>query len=109
MSFIRGTPIFIQLFVVYYGFPILLLPQGIDITRSSKLLFVLIAYALNAGGFASEMIRSAALAVPKDQWDVAASVGLSRPQTYFRVIIPQIAVIAIPFFRTPHAGRVLAR
>ncbi|MDR0601761.1 MAG: ABC transporter permease subunit, partial [Treponema sp.] len=62
VSFIRGTPIFIQLFVVYYGLPLLLLPLGIDITRSSKLLFVLIAYAFNVGGFASEMIRSAALA-----------------------------------------------
>ncbi|MDR1248618.1 MAG: amino acid ABC transporter permease [Treponema sp.] len=96
VSFIRGTPIFIQLFVVYYGFPVLLLPLGIDITRSSKLLFVLIAYAFNVGGFASEMIRSAALAVPEDQWDAAASVGLSRPQTYLRVIIPQMVVIAIP-------------
>ncbi|GHV75594.1 amino acid ABC transporter permease [Spirochaetia bacterium] len=96
VSFIRGTPIFIQLFVVYYGLPVLLLPFGIDITRSSKLLFVLIAYAFNVGGFASEMIRSAALAVSKDQWDAAASVGLSRAQTYIRVIVPQMVVIAIP-------------
>jgi L-cystine transport system permease protein len=96
VSFTRGTPIFIQLFVVYYGLPLLLLPFGIDITRSSKLLFVLIAYAFNVGGFASEMIRSATLAVPKDQWDAAASVGLSRAQTYIRVIIPQMVVIAIP-------------
>ncbi|MDR1106337.1 MAG: amino acid ABC transporter permease [Treponema sp.] len=102
VSFIRGTPIFIQLFVVYYGLPLLLLPLGIDITRSSKLLFVLIAYAFNVGGFASEMIRSAALAVPRDQWDAAASVGLSKPQTYLRVIIPQMVVIAIP-----SAGRLL--
>jgi L-cystine transport system permease protein len=96
VSFIRGTPIFIQLFVVYYGLPLLLLPLGIDITRSSKLLFVLIAYAFNVAGFASEMIRSAALAIPKDQWDAAASVGLSRVQTYLRVVIPQMIGILIP-------------
>jgi L-cystine transport system permease protein len=96
VSFIRGTPIFIQLFVVYYGLPVLLLPLGINITRSSKLFFVLVAYAFNMAGFASEMIRSAALAVPKSQWDAAASVGLSKIQTYLRVIIPQMVVIAIP-------------
>ncbi|MDR0550585.1 MAG: amino acid ABC transporter permease [Spirochaetaceae bacterium] len=96
VSFIRGTPIFIQLFVVYYGLPVLLLPFGIDITRSSKLLFVLVAYSFNVAGFASEMVRSAALAVPKCQWEAAASIGLSKPQTYFRVIIPQMVVIAIP-------------
>jgi L-cystine transport system permease protein len=96
VSFIRGTPIFIQLFVVYYGLPVLLLPLGIDITRSSKLLFVLIAYGFNVAGFASEMIRTAALAVPKSQWDAAASIGLTKTQTYRRVIIPQMVVIAIP-------------
>lgn len=96
ISFIRGTPIFIQLFVVYYGLPAILLPLGIDITRSGKLFFVLTAYAFNVAGFASEMIRTAALAVPKSQWEAAASIGLSRAQTYIRVIIPQMIVIAIP-------------
>ncbi|MDR3130917.1 MAG: amino acid ABC transporter permease [Treponema sp.] len=96
VSFIRGTPIFIQLFVVYYGLPLLLLPLGINIMRASKMVFVLIAYAFNVAGFASEMIRSAVLAVPKSQWDAALSVGLSKPLTYLRVIVPQSVVIAIP-------------
>ncbi|MDR1257190.1 MAG: amino acid ABC transporter permease [Spirochaetaceae bacterium] len=96
VSFIRGTPIFIQLFVVYYGLPLLLLPLGIDIMRSSKLFFVLVAYAFNVAGFASEMIRGAALAVPRSQWDAAYSVGLGKVEAYIRVIIPQVVVIAIP-------------
>ena len=96
VSFIRGTPIFIQLFVVYYGLPMLLLPLGIDITRSSKLFFVLVAYAFNVGGFASEMIRGALLSVPQSQWDAAASLSMTRRQTYLRVLIPQSAVAAVP-------------
>jgi L-cystine transport system permease protein len=96
VSFIRGTPIYIQLFVIYYGLPMLLLLVGIDIMRSSKMLFVLVAYSINVAGFASEMIRSAVLAVPKNQWDAALSVGHSKRQTYTRVIIPQAVVIAIP-------------
>jgi len=96
VSFIRGTPIFIQLFVVYYGLPMLLLPLGINIVRSSRLFFVLVAYSFNIAGFASEMIRSAVLAVPKSQWDAAYSVGLNKIQAYLRVIIPQSVVISIP-------------
>ncbi|MDR2601465.1 MAG: amino acid ABC transporter permease [Spirochaetaceae bacterium] len=96
VSFIRGTPIFIQLFVVYYGLPMLLLPLGIDVVRQSKLFFVLVAYAFNVGGFASEMIRGAVLAVPKNQWDAAYSIGLNKLEAYVRVIIPQSVVIAIP-------------
>jgi L-cystine transport system permease protein len=96
VSFIRGTPIFIQLFVVYYGLPLLFLPLGIDITRSSKLFFVLVAYAFNVGGFASEMIRASLLSVPQSQWDAAASLSMTRRDMYLRVLIPQAAVAAIP-------------
>jgi L-cystine transport system permease protein len=96
VSFTRGTPIFIQMFVVYYGLPLLLLPLGIDLRRSPKMLFVLVAYSLNAGAFFSEIIRSSILSVPRDQWDAALSIGHSKPQTYLRVIIPQSVVIAIP-------------
>lgn len=96
VSFTRGTPIFIQMFVVYYGLPMMLLPLGIDIRRASKMLFVLVAYSLNAGAFFSEIIRSSILSVPRDQWDAALSIGHSKAQVYLRVIIPQSVVIAIP-------------
>jgi L-cystine transport system permease protein len=96
VSFIRGTPIFIQLFVVYYGLPLLLLPLGINIMRASKLFFVLVAYAFNVGGFASEMIRGAVLSVSQSQWDAAYSIGLGKIEAYVRVIVPQSVVIAIP-------------
>jgi L-cystine transport system permease protein len=96
VSFIRGTPIFIQMFVVYYGLPMLLLAVGINIMRVEKIIFVFITYALNVGAFFSEIIRSAILSVPRDQWDAALAAGHPKYQAYLRIIIPQSVVIAIP-------------
>jgi L-cystine transport system permease protein len=98
VSFIRGTPIFIQLFVIYYGLPLVLLVFGINIMRASKMFFVLVAYAVNVAGFTSEIIRSSVLAVPRSQWDAALSVGHNKLWCYLRVIAPQSAVISIPSF-----------
>jgi L-cystine transport system permease protein len=96
VSFMRGTPIFIQMFVIYYGLPLLLLPLGINIMRADKMLFVYIAFSLNASAFFSEMARGAILAVPHDQWDAAFSIGHTKLQSYLRIIAPQAVVIAIP-------------
>jgi L-cystine transport system permease protein len=96
VSFIRGTPILVQLFVVYYGLPALMKVFGINIMRMDKLIFIFITYALNSGAFLSENFRSAILSIPKSQWDAAASIGLNKFQIYTRVIIPQCIVIVIP-------------
>ena len=96
VSFIRGTPILIQMFVIYYGLPLLLLPLGINIMRADKMLFIYVAFSFNASAFFAEMIRSAILAVPHDQWDAARSVGHTKLQSYLRIIAPQAVVIAIP-------------
>jgi L-cystine transport system permease protein len=96
VSFMRGTPIFIQMFVIYYGLPLLLLPLGINIMRADKMLFIYIAFCLNASAFFSEIVRSAILAVPHDQWDAAMAVGHNKLQSYLRIIAPQAVVIAIP-------------
>ena len=94
ISFVRGTPILVQLFVVYYGLPLLVAPLGVDINHWSKLFFVLVTYLLNDGAFMSEIIRSSIESVPKGQLEAAASVGLTTFQTYKRIIIPQAFKIA---------------
>jgi L-cystine transport system permease protein len=104
VSFIRGTPIIIQMFIVYYVLPLLLLRAGIDITRAGKIWFVYITYGINSGAYFSEIFRSAILAVPKSQWDAAAAFGLTKAQTYRRLILPQSVVIAIPSFGTMMTG-----
>jgi len=100
VSFIRGTPIIIQLFIVYYGLPLLLDAIGIDINQWEKLYFVLAAYGFNNAAFISEIIRSAIVSVPQGQREAAYSIGLSRWQALRRVILPQAFLIAFPVFGT---------
>jgi L-cystine transport system permease protein len=100
VSFIRGTPILIQMFIVYYGLPMLLMRAGINITRWDKIYFIYITYGINTGAYFSEIIRSSILSVPRAQRDAAAAAGLTRVQTYYRIIIPQSVVVAIPSLGT---------
>jgi L-cystine transport system permease protein len=92
------------MFIVYYALPMLLGLIGIDITRWEKIFFIYVTYALSSSAFFSEIIRSAVQSVPKSQTDAAASIGLTRPQTYLRVILPQSVVIAIPSVGTSIIG-----
>lgn len=100
VSFIRGTPIIIQLFIIYYGLPLLLGTIHIDVNQWEKIYFVLVTYGLNNAAFMSEIIRSAILSVPEGQREAAYSVGLTRWQTLRRVILPQAFLIAFPVFGT---------
>ncbi|MFD1990565.1 amino acid ABC transporter permease [Paenibacillus nicotianae] len=98
VSFFRGTPILIQLFLIYYGLPTILQWINIDISRVAVLYFVILAYALNSGAFVSEMIRASVSAVDKGQIEAAQSIGMSGYQTFTRIILPQALAISIPLF-----------
>jgi L-cystine transport system permease protein len=104
VSFTRGTPIIIQMFIVYYGLPMLLQVVGINILRWNKIYFIYITYGLNTGAYFSEIIRASIASVPKAQKDAAAAMGLTKAQSYTRIIIPQCAVIAIPSVGTAMTG-----
>lgn len=96
ISFIRGTPIIIQLFLVYYGLPEILKLVGIDITRMDALVFVIITYILsNAASFA-EIFRGAIQAVDRGQVEAALSIGMTPVQSFIRIIFPQSLRIALP-------------
>ncbi|ODP27811.1 Arginine ABC transporter permease protein [Paenibacillus nuruki] len=98
ISFFRGTPILIQLFLIYYGLPTILQWINIDISRVAVLYFVILAYALNSGAFVSEMIRASVSAVDRGQIEAAQSIGMSGYQTFTRIILPQALAISIPLF-----------
>lgn len=98
VSFFRGTPILIQLFLIYYGLPTILQWINIDISRVAVLYFVILAYALNSGAFVSEMIRASVSAVDRGQIEAAQSIGMSGYQTFTRIILPQALAISIPLF-----------
>ena len=96
ISFLRGTPVLIQLFLVYYGLPNLVILIGIDIENWNKIVFCVFALALNCGAFLSEAFRSAYLAVPAEQSEAGYSVGMGEFQTFRRIIFPQFFAIALP-------------
>jgi cystine transport system permease protein len=88
-SVIRGTPLLVQLFVVFYGLPSL----GIRIDPWPS---AIIAFSLNVGGYAAEVIRAAILSVPKGQWEAAHTIGMSRGLALRRIILPQAARVSVP-------------
>ena len=89
VSVIRGTPLLLQLFIVFYGLPSI----GVTLNPWPS---AIIALSLNVGGYASEAVRGAILAVPPGQWEAAMTVGMSRATTLRRVVLPQAARIAVP-------------
>ena len=100
ISFMRGTPIIVQMFLVFYGVPMLLEKVGIDINRWDKLFFVVLTYTLNTAAFKAELFRAAIRSVPAGQTEAAYAVGLTRLQCFRRVVAPQAALIALPSIGT---------
>ena len=100
VSFIRGTPILVQLYVVYYGVPSLLQAIQIDVSSWDKIIFIYITYGLNTAAFQSETIRAAILSVPVTQKEASIACGLTKSQMYLRVILPQVVRVALPSFGT---------
>lgn len=89
VSLVRGTPLLLQLFIVFYALPTL----GLTIDPYPS---AIIAFTLNVGGYASEAVRASILAVPRGQWEAAATVGMGRTTTLRRVVLPQASRIAVP-------------
>lgn len=89
ISIVRGTPLLVQLFVIFYGLPTV----GIVLDYWPS---AIIAFSLNVGGYAAEVIRAAILSVPKGQWEAAYMVGMSRTRTLSRIILPQAARVSVP-------------
>ncbi|WP_323839910.1 amino acid ABC transporter permease [Photorhabdus africana] len=86
---IRGTPLLVQLFLIFYALP----SVGITLGAFTS---AVIGFTLNIGAYTSEIIRATLLSVPKGQWEAAYSIGMSWTQSLRRIILPQAARIAIP-------------
>ncbi|WP_223622144.1 amino acid ABC transporter permease [Microbacterium sp. EST19A] len=89
ISIIRGTPMIVQLFVIFYGLGSI----GLKIDPWPS---AIIALSLNVGGYGAEVVRAAILSVPKGQWEAAYTVGMNRTRTLTRVILPQAARVSVP-------------
>ncbi|ABR61963.1 amino acid ABC transporter permease [Sinorhizobium medicae] len=86
---IRGTPLLVQLFVIFYGLP----SMGILLDAFPA---ALIGFTLNIGAYSSEIIRAVISSVPRGQWEAAYSIGLSWSQAMRRTILPQAGRVAVP-------------
>jgi polar amino acid transport system permease protein len=85
----QGTPLLMQLFLVYYGL-------GLFGLRLDAWTAVVISYSAYAGAFLGDIWRGCIQAIPRTQWEAAASLALSYPQQLRHVILPQALRIAIP-------------
>ena len=96
---IRCTPSIVLLFIVFYGLPKFMEAEfGIDLDDLSRAVFVIITFTLLFGAYVAEVFRSAYETVDKGQYEAAVTIGLSPKQAFFRVMLPQAAVIALPNF-----------
>lgn len=95
-TIMRCVPSVVLLFVVYYGVPELLALIGIDGNAVSIMVYTIITFTLISGNELSEVMRSSYEAVPRGQYEAGVSIGLSKSQTFFRIMFPQAFKIAIP-------------
>jgi len=89
ISLVRGTPLLVQLFVIFYGLPSI----GILINPWPS---AVVAFSLNVGGYGAEVIRAAILSVPRGQWEAAYMIGMSHRRSLTRIILPQAARVSVP-------------
>ncbi|MCT1386297.1 amino acid ABC transporter permease [Brachybacterium sp. p3-SID1565] len=85
----RGTPLVVQLFIVYFGLPSL----GISLDAFPA---AVVTLALNTGAYASEAVRASILSIPRGQFEAAQTLNLSRATTFRRVVAPQAMRIVLP-------------
>jgi cystine transport system permease protein len=85
----RGTPLLVQLYIVFFGLPSI----GIKLGAVTS---AVLAFSLNVGAYCSESIRASILAIQKGQWEAAYSLSMTKWQALRRVIAPQSFAIALP-------------
>ncbi|SDF44217.1 amino acid ABC transporter permease [Limimaricola pyoseonensis] len=92
ISFFRGTPLLVQLFLFYYG-----LPQVLSfLTQINGVTAAIMGLTLHFSAYMAESIRAAITGVDRSQWEAAQAVGMTQSQMMVRIILPQAARIAAP-------------
>ena len=99
ISIIRGTPMIVELLIIFYGIPEL----GRLLTNNSEnqwtlapVIAAIIGLSLNVGAYASEIIRGGIMSIPKGQTEAAYSIGMNYRQTIQRIILPQAIRVSVP-------------
>ena len=106
---VRGTPLMLQIIVVYYALPFLKtatkgtggfvesLLSGVDPAAESFMFtMVIIAFVLNYAAYFAEIFRGGIESIPRGQYEAAAALGMTKAQTFFRIILPQVIKRIVP-------------
>ena len=93
ISIMRGTPLMLQLMVVYFG-PYFIF--GIRISMGYSLIAVFIAFTINYAAYFAEIYRGGIESMPVGQYEAAKILGYSKAQTFFRIILPQVFKRILP-------------
>nr|WP_276536939.1 amino acid ABC transporter permease [Oceanobacillus caeni] len=102
VSFVRGTPVIVQIFIIYNSVPLLLATIfekyniQMNVYDVNPIWYALIVFSLNTTATLIEVFRSAINTVSKGQLEAAYSVGLTTVQAFIRIIIPQTLVVGLP-------------
>lgn len=99
VSIIRGTPMLVQLFIIFYGIPEVgrLITGNPDIKLNiAPVIAAIIGLSLNVGAYASEIIRGGILSIPQGQKEAAYSIGMSEWMTMKRIVLPQALRVSVP-------------
>ncbi len=93
ISIMRGTPLMLQLMVVYFG-PYYIF--GIKVTNSYRMVAALIGFVINYAAYFAEIYRSGIQSMPKGQYEAAEVLGYTKFQCFMRIILPQVIKRILP-------------
>jgi len=105
VEFFRGIPVLLLLFFLYYGLPVIAASCGLREVAFWGLRFSLelpafwaavLGFGLNYAAYEAEIYRAGIGSIPVGQWEAAASLGMSRPLTFRRIILPQAILVILP-------------
>lgn len=96
ISFMRGTPMMVQVLLTFILVPLIAFQNGVDTSKWDPINYAIVAFGLNEAAFFAEIFRSAYLSLDHGQIEAAESLGMSRMQVFRRVILPQGAAAALP-------------
>lgn len=102
----RGTPLMLQIITIYYAIPMMKVSNseflqnlfaGVDIKSDSyQFNALIVAFALNYAAYFAEIFRGGIESIPKGQYEAAAALGMTKSQTFFRVVLPQVIKRIVP-------------
>jgi polar amino acid transport system permease protein len=93
ISILRGTPLMLQIIVVFFG-PYYVL--GLKLSASYRVVAVVLAFAINYAAYFAEIFRSGIESIPVGQYEAAQVLGYNKKQTFFKIILPQMVKRVLP-------------